>query len=526
MAELPEFLTSKHPAYEEMLSTWQENERRLRGGKRVRTTDLHPWSFETSGSAHLRNRQSRACYTNFPAEFMTQVRGHLDMKYPEPGRGLNYGSLGGVRAKPDGSPTKAEILHENANGVGRDSLSLRDFLMAAVEKGGATGHRWIQVTRPPLTQEQKDRLAKGGSLTEEDEKAGQRPYLVDQSPTGVHNWYIENGVLQWIRFEYQDRSPRLDDKGKFTMTPRTVILLYVRKGYELFGNVHGRAEGSDALYSDGGWWKYDEDGKLLDTGNLELTQGDIPISPLIVKNDDEYFSRPITTELSQIAVSEMNLDSAADHDSMVSGSRRIIVVGADGKTQTVIVKQMKDGSLVVGIPESSQQKFPMQVIDSAGMTANEGLERRIDRKFQKAEREAMREVTAGPQASGESRRVDFAAKKSPLLAQIASSMQTCMTTTLRFVQMMWGEEPDATVKWDRQFDLVPLVDDIKSSFGLMRDAGVSSATLKSALIIQDAKEKGFITGDGELDEQAILDELKASAERQSQSEALLGNFGL
>jgi hypothetical protein len=524
MAQLPEFLTSKHAIYEKMRPTWEKNERRLRGGSDVTSTDLSRWDSEEVSSDQYKNRKDRACYLNFMAEFMTQIRGHLDMKFPEVGTRLNYGSLGAVDEKD--AVTKADILHNNADGVGIDGSSIRDFFMDAVEWGGATGHRWIMSTRPPLTAQQRERVNSGGSLTAEDEKAGQRPYLADWSPLMAPNWYYENGVLQWIRLEYDDTSPHVGKDGKITTESRKVILLYVRRGYGLFGAVVGRGEGSDALYADGGWWKYNEDGLLIDSGNLELTNGDIPVSALVVKRDRMYFSRPITTELGQIAASFMNIDSAADHDAIVAGSRRLILKGVSSPAQSIFVGQIKQGSLSPAIPESADQKFPIEVIDAAGITANEALETRMQKKMVMAERVAMQEVTAAPTASGEARRVEYAAKKSPLLAQIASGLETCMTTTIRFVQMMWGEVPDATVKWDREFDLIPLVEDIRSSFTLMRDAGLSSASVKAKLIVQDLREKGLISEDGELDEEAIIAELKASAERTSQGDALFANLGL
>ena len=513
MAELPDFLKTKHPLFEANLERWKRNESRLQGGEAVRS-ELARFSFEQPGSENYKARRDAAYYVNLPARMMEKFVGALSREAPRPGKGLEFGTLGEVRELPAQPLTRAEQVYFNLDGTGSDGCSWTAFFDAVQRRAGATGHRWLLVDVPSVPEERR------GSLTLADEQRGQRPYVVEFSPTQVPNWHVERGTLMWLRIEVEERRPRMTagsggKDGKYTDKPETVHYLFVRSGYDVFGSK----------YSNGGWWKYDKEGTQMGTGDWTATAGEIPIVPLFYERSSETFSRGGLDALSALAVSMMNMNSAADHDAMVSGSRRIFALGVDGGAHKTVSSQIADGSLFIGVPAVGIEGKTPSLHDTGSASANAAIESRIEAKWKQAAFLAMDELKSGASASGLSRQVEFLDTKSPRLALMAREREAAENAALRFLQLRWGLKADGRVTWKTEFDLRPVVDEVRDLFSLMTEAGVSSPTLSSELVASAVKEKGLTAGTG-VDLEAIKEEMKASQERRQQSDSLLGDFDL
>ena len=138
------------------------------------------------------------------------MTGHLSRETPSP----NYGKLGKVRERAQiNTPTLAEILHYNVDGVGRDGTEFLPFFDGVQSRAINTGYRWLMVEMPSLDQLQQIRIGNGRDpggpdYTMEDVLEGFRPYLVEYSPINVPFFVITNGQLDMAIIRHHDRPGR------------------------------------------------------------------------------------------------------------------------------------------------------------------------------------------------------------------------------------------------------------------------------------------------------------------------------
>lgn len=498
-----EWLENEHPTYEANKAAWKRDERRLYGGDAV-LTELRHFLWEEENGDHYQERQNEATYVNLPAQFADTVVGHLFREAPRPGEELNFGGLGEVgKTDGEGVPDRAEQLWKNADGVGNDASQWDNFWFGLAKRGMATGHRWILAEAP---QEAPD--------SRQDELDGQRPYLVEYSPLAVTDWHYANGSLQYAIIPVEERRPRLDGNELKGAEPEKVYLFLTREGWD----GHGEE------FQGGGWWKFDEDKELVEDahGSWEKTGGQIPLFPLFYErsqgtDDRAAMSRSGTMELGQIAVSLMNLNSAADFDTWEAAASLIYLLGVDKEGYELAVEKRKDGSGMIPVPPHADTHEVPEIHDgSTGAVTAETFKTRVQALLELAERIAVMEQTSTPDSSGASKRAGFADVKAPRLAQMASELEDAQNTALHFLEMRWGvDQPSAEVTWTREFDLLPLVEDIQEMFDLEEAAGLRSAIIGARGLTQAAREKGIVSEEDELD--AVEAEYRAAAEDRTLS---------
>lgn len=527
MAEL-KFLRTEHPIYTAQKSQWEEYEKRLRGGKECRD-DLVKFEWEDKDGTHHDARKKQATYINFPELFMLVMTGHLSRHAPEADAALNFGTLGTVKRISDNAlPNPAELIFYNADGQGQDGSQWNNFWFDASHRAGGTGHRWMFAEGPSVAPGTRDA-----------EIAGARPYLIEFSPLDVPNWHYVGGVLQYAMIRLNIRQPTVNDKGELEGNePQEFMLLLTRRGWQGFG----------AEYANGGWWLFTGKDELAtlningvdvaQTGNWDITLGDIPLFPLFYERDVgskllPNMSRSGIDGLSQVAFSYMNLSSAADYDAWDAAQSVLFFLGVNPDNFSVAVKMWKEGNKMIGVPAGIGGLVPTVQDGSAGAVAAEVFDRRLTNKVTEAMKLAAQEVTSAPDSSGLSKSAGFGEMKSPRLATMASELETAQNTAIYFLELRWGTanaatQPSGSVTWTRKFDLLPVIDDIERVFKLETEAGVRSKSLDSQLIIQAIKESRLITDETLLT--TIENELKAAsdaaAQAKQQSESLLSDFGI
>lgn len=538
-----EFLAEKHPIYEAKKDEWIENERRLRGGREV-LAELAKFEWETDTSDRYAARKAQATYINFPDMYLQAMVGHLFRQAPEVDSALQFGSLGSVRRKPGATqPTRAELVFYNADGAGRDGSQWNPFWARAMRWAGATGHRWIFVEAS---------LQRPTSLL--DEIRGLRPYLVHYSPLSVTNWEHSNGQLQWAIVRTSERRPRRTDKGLAGNRYDRGYLLLVRNGVTDLGDE----------FSAGGWWRFDSEGKPLTRtqdgqdvdlkGDWSKTGGDIPLFPIFWERDQatdydqddgsqpmvaavteragyarEYrpappplptMSRSGIQEISQVAVSYMNQSSAADFDAWDAASSTLYAVGVDVEGMKVMAQKINEGSKVVPVPRSKDPEAgdPSITDASSGAVAAEVFDKLLQRKRDEAMELAALMATSTPDSSGRSKEAGFTDTKSPRLALIATELEQAQNTAIHFLELRFGaiESPTGSVKWPKEFDLQPLINDIEEYMNLGVLTEVRSPTLDAKMMLQAAEEKGLISDEDE-DYDTIKTELQASSEQRAEN---------
>lgn len=470
------------------LGPWQRNERRLRGGDDA-LEELAPFDWERSGegASSYQARKAQATYINFPDLLVTTVVGHLFRQAPTPEKGLSMGGLGNVREAGDraGEPTRAELAWFNCDGVGNDGSQWETFWKAQARLAMATGHRWIFVE----SSAKAPRIP--GLPTAQDELEGRRPYLLPLAASAVTNWHYEEGRLAFAVVRVPDRRPRLQDGKLIGNGAELGYLLLVRAGFQGFGEE----------YSAGGWFLFDHERKPTDRkGTWERTRGEIPLVPLFYERDSGSEDRPAIsrsaiTELGQIAVSYMNLSSAADYDAWEAASSVQIVSGADVIGFNTMIDQMARGTRWAPLPspQAHPETKPEIHDGSSGSVAAEVFDKRLKQKFEEAKQAALQEATQAPESSGESKRAGFAENTAPRLASFAAEIEQAMNGVLHFLELRWGvTSPSAWCEWPREFDLAPLNEDIDEIFSLQERAGVKSPTLISELLAQAVRGKRLI----------------------------------
>lgn len=496
MSVVGSILGLQNPIYKRLGGTngvWAKNERRLRGGTDI-VDELFPWEFETDGEGHHKSRQDRAVYTNFPARMTEKFVGHLSREAPKIGEAVDFGPLGQVSVTRSAELTRADMLYQSADGTGNDGTDWVSFFDGVQKRAMATGHRWLVIEVPMKKT--------GGSAYMSDEEAGLRPYIIEYSPTQVPDWHYQDGKLQYLIVKYSVRTPVLK-KGSIDSVAQSRTMVYVRRGFEGFGEY----------YSTGGHWLYDENENLLSFGSNARTNGEIPAVPFFYEKDDEDFSRPALTQIGQIAVAHMNLDSAGDNDAIEGGMRRIYALGLRSEEHDVVKDQIDQGSRFVAVPSSAIDGRNPQIIDSAQATANDAIESRMKKKEQQAAFLAMDELRSGANTSGISRQIEWSDLKSPRLALMARNRAVAENMCLRYAIMRWGftDTETAFIDWKFDFDIVPVIDDVKDLVDITMNMGVKSGTLFSSLIEIALGEKGFSKSiSGDID--TIKAEIKQSTE--------------
>jgi hypothetical protein len=507
------FLTNVHPIYRAWRNVWARNERRLAGGDEV-LVELQPFQWEDLTDDHYAFRKSQATYVNFPEDFTLMMTGHLMRQAPRPQRELNFGTLGEVRALQEitGDLTNAELVYYNADGVGNDGTQWNNFWAGAQRRAMATGHRWIMVESASM-----------GAMSKQDIIDGRRPYLQEWSPLDVYDWHFERGQLQYAIIRLNERQPRVEN-GAFvsdSLQEQSYYLL-VRKGFALLGEE----------FVGGGWFKFDPNLEPLERNPFDMTDGEIPLFPLFYQRDakparrlieltqvagaiaapplaigqsltvqNPAMSRPGTSELGNVAVSYMNLASAADFDAWDAGSSLTFLLGCDKEGYNLAKAKMDEGSRLIPVPTNQESGTPPQVMDSGtGAIVSAVFDTRLSAKREEAKELAAREIASVPDSSGESKKAGFGEVKAPRLALMASELEQAQNAAIWFLEKRFGnEQPRGGVTWTRDFDLEGLDDQINALFEREKASGYKSPTLGAKAMIVAAEEDGMIENKEERD---------------------------
>lgn len=459
---------------------WLRNEIRLRGGDEV-LAELRRFDWEIVGGEHYRARQAQASYINFPDLFVAIMIGHLLKVAPVPGKAFTFGQLGSVSETERALVTQADMVYYNVDGVGNDGSQWHNFWAGALRRAFATGHRWIMVE---ATRRRPQNVA--------EERQGLRPYLVEWSPTRVPNWNYDEGRLDFVITRPSRRRLRIGENGSLEGNkPEDGYLLMVRQGFDGLGSK----------YSGGGWWEFTRDKTQITgaEGRWDATGGEIPMFPLFYERDTgsdlrPAMSRPGMSELGQLAVSYMNLGSAADFDAWDAATSMQFFLGVDAEAFNLAMAKIDDGSRWVPVPSNqTTQESPTVHDGSMGAVTAEVFASRMTAKRTEAAEIAEHEVTSTPDSSGESKKAGFAEGKSPRLALLADNLEQAQNTAIRFLEMRFGHKnPTGYVVWPRDFDLVPLLEEIDEMVNLETLSGYRSPTLGAHMMTRAAQERGLI----------------------------------
>lgn len=525
------FLGWKHPIYEAWQAEWEENERRLEGGREV-LDELARFDWEqddaTGISPHYEQRKRRAAFLPFPARMAEAFVGALQREAPEPGTALSFGRLG----DPLATGTRARLVWQSvdapAGGAGWNAW------WTQVEKNAmATGHRWIIREAPewPAWAAQHGRTgASAPSLA--DEMMGFRPYLLELSPLQTPDWHYDGyGILQYLRWE---TTVRKFEQGKAQNVQRSMLL--VRRGCTILGDA----------FAGGGWWVFEGD-EMVTADDGEPLHGtwddaEIPAFPHFYQRARARqatvttltgakqlsvrprMSRPGLTEIGQLSVAHMDLGSAAHNDSIEAGSRRIYVVGGTTAGHTATANQLKANSRLVTIPADGQARPTLH--DTGAVTASSAITTQQDRVRDQASYVAAEEAAWAPESSGVSKNMGYRDTKSPRLALMASELEASQTRAIHLLERGFGfADPTGAVTWTRDFDLEPLVQDVSQAFELLASAGAQSAELSVHLIMAFLRQKGLVAGKTAQQLETIEGELKESLEQAAANAARSRDIG-
>lgn len=529
------WLNDVHPLYEAKQPTWLRNERRYRGGTHV-LGELRPFDWETligeapilpagadvnmgkdDVSAHMRirgqhyaMRQNMALYVRFPKMFMAGLAGHLLRKAPSPEKGIDFGPLGKVRRKRRGTPTNAELLYFNTNGVGNQGSQWNPFWGNVVELSGATGHRWMFA----------EASIEGGK-SEKDVLLGKRPWLVHLSPTVIPNWDFIDGNMAFAVHKLGPGRVFLEhDRVKRDLGPKR---LYVRRGFDGLGSE----------FIKGGWWTFKGDGDFRelpgDQGTWDSTDGEIPMWAHFYERDEENFSRPGIDEIGNAAIAFMNLQSAAAFDAWDAAKSELHIFGIDPAAFEVALEKRKSGSQWIPWPNNSDTGVaPVGWDSSAGAVQSQVFQTALTMI-----RETVREITGleasgTPDSSGVSKMVGFAEGKSPRLALLAAEVEGSQNIALKFLCDRWGfPGGSAQVEWTRDFDLAPILSSLESLFNLETAAGIRSKTVAVKGLMAANREVGLLANDDEekLAEGEYLASAVAGADARTRLAGIESEFG-
>ena len=496
---------------------WLRNEIRLRGGDEV-LAELRRFEWEIAGGEKYRSRQSQATYINFPDMFARLMVGHLFRQAPQPGHGLSFGSLGeptiGESSRPQ-VPPRADDVWWNVDGVGRDGSQWDNFWQAALLRAFATGHRWIFVE-----------ASSEAPRSRQDELQGLRPYLVEYSPTAVPDWHYDRGRLEFAIVRPRSRRPVVRNGTMEGSAYAQGYLLLVRNGFDGLGS----------RWQGGGWWLFDDEKKFVASGGndpqagggWEKLDGQIPLFPLFYERDEgsslrPAMSRPGMKELGQVAVSYMNLSSAADFDAWDAASSVQYLAGVDVEGFNLATAKYAAGNRQVPLPPHQDTGQVPQVFDgSTGAVTAEVFKSRLDSKREEAKEIASREISSSPESSGISKMAGFAEGKSPRLALLAAEIEQAQNTAIHFLEARYGEQPSGAVSWERDFELLPLRTEIREYFDLVRSSGIRNADVEGRAMALAAREHRL--ADPETDLEAMIAAFVTAAREARDREAQIGSL--
>jgi hypothetical protein len=514
------FLGTTNPIYDQQNLHWKREEERLYGGDAV-LQELVRFDYEAANGPHYTSRLSYATYINLPKLHSSLITGHVSKKRPKPGSGLSFGALGDVRTrgKIDSTPTRAELLYYNVDGIGQDASEYPVWWDGVFDRAEATGFRWVMVEVP-----RRDTLL-SAEITMADELAGARPFFVEYSPRQVTNWWYHNGELQFAVVRPVVDEPYVNEIGNLYMPQlkQKGYYLMVRKGCELLGPE----------WSGGGWWLWNSGLAFLDSGDWSKTGGRIPMFPVFSEPDPgtpdhPQLARSQTMELGQAAVKLMNMTSARDFDAFDAASSKTFLLGANPDTMQV-VKDALPNSQVIGIPNIQNEdgsSSQIAVYDgSQGAVAANVFKTLIESIFDEAERLMVERSTSSKDSSGAKQVAGFAEGTSPLLVRRARLRQQAETTAINFAELRWGATKNATgyAEYPDDYELAPLVDDIDAQFDTLRRSGASSPTLTVGLVMGSVDERGVLpeNADRKKIEAELLDSLtKAQANAEARTALL------
>ncbi len=507
------WLGQKHPIWEEGVEEWVRNEKLIQGGRQVVLDELITFDWELATGPHLTGRHATAVYYNFPDRFADITTGHLFRDAPLPDVTLDFGGLGRVsREKKTDTPSPAELLYYNTDGIGSDGSQWNPYWASVARMAMATGHRWCFLEGPP---EEPGTVAR--------EMAGMRPYLTDFSPIDVTNWQYSHGRLDWAIIRRSVRKPTLDARGRFQGNkPSTEILLLVREDCTDLG----------ATYAEGGWWTFDAEGNERDhVAGWEENDGNPVFAPLYYdrvrpQENSTRMSRSGIFEIGQAAVLDMNLQSAANWDLWDSASSVKALAGVDKEGFNLFNEMVRAGNRYAPLPTNEDTKLVPHVEDvSTGALVQQAFDARILANKDMVLTLMLNEIQISPDASGAARRVGWTDVRAPRLAKFASEIETTQNIMLHGAEGSWKRagatvERSASVQWPRAFDLIDKLQAGGLFLEMERMAGVSSPTLKAKVLVGAAQSVGLLGDDDE--EKTVLAEYEKSAEDAAKAQAQLG----
>lgn len=501
------FLSNEHPVHSAWLGHWQRLERAMKGGVHVLPL-LRRFDWEKETGESIAQREGWATYVNFPDLYLGAITGLITPKLPKPGQGLSFGGLGEVsleREKRRYTETQADLCYYNCDGIGNDGAQWDAWWMRRAKRAAALGHVWImEEAAPPIL---------GRERTFQDEINGARPYLVEFGPDRVWDWYFENGKLQYAIVRLNHRRPRITTNGAFTAENETHYYLLTARGWDGFG----------AEYSRGGYWRFNSEGNLHNnvTGNWDSLDGEIPFHLLYGERDEEggsvtlpAISRPGIMELASIAVSYMNLASAADFEAWDSAKGMEYFIGAHQDAFNLAMVKIGEGSRYIPVPTSEGAQDPRVQSSNMGTVPAEVFDTRFKSKLDEVQLYGMLNEASTPDASGLSKAVGFAEAKAPKLASLASEIETAQNTSIRNLELRWGvTQPQGFTKLPREFDLMDVSTSIREAFTLSVEAGIESPTFKSQAF------RTFLSQEGVFEDVQTLDAIQAEISAQVKREA-------
>lgn len=496
------WLEAKHPVWLAMHDEWLANERRALGGNYV-VDELIPFDWEIENGPHHSLRKNNAVYLNFPDRFSSIMVGHLMRQAPTP----DFGELGEVRRGPRRlqTPTPAELVNYNVDGVGNDGSQWDNFWMRAAKGAIHTGNQWLLGEGPPDTPRNL-----------RDAEKGLRPFLRRLSPRSVTNWHYVDGNLQFAVVRQRVRRPRVGRDGSMEGNlGEDQYLFLCREGFNDFGREYGM----------GGWFIFDAEGGILDFGDYDTMEGEIPMVPLYyerieMQEDIPMISRSGTTELGNCAISYMNVSSAADFDCWDAATSVAAVLGADEEGFNLFIAKRKQGNRYAPVPPSRDTGKNPDIKDiSMGALAGDTFERRLNAKREEALQLMLNEMQSAPYASGESKKVTWTDSRAPRLAVFAHEIETAQNSMIRALERLWGNRTSSgVVTWRKDFNLQDPVMAMQEFFEAEEKAGIKSGLVGRKLLILAAQAYNVIQSDEEINT-ATAEYDKSAQLRLKQQEA-------
>ncbi|MBA2412270.1 MAG: hypothetical protein H0V63_05525 [Burkholderiaceae bacterium] len=480
-----DFLDSKHSLYVAHEAAWKREERRLVGGDAILPEVVQ---FAHEDSTSYAARQAWARWMGFGRLHTAILSGHIRRQLPIP----NYGKLGEVRGRAESSDSLAGLFHYNCDGVGSDGQQLDAWLDGVEQRALATGYRWLMMEMPTRGTLRSIRRRIGSrdpdaeQATDEEVRAGFRPFVVEYSPVSVTNWRIIDGVLVWaiIRVAVDP----VMDVGTAVAGAGLGYYLLVREGYTGLGDE----------YQEGGWWKYDPTKTLLPDGHGTWadTGGDIPLWLHIGEPGRGTVERPSigtssTMELGQISADLMNAISEQRFNLRQAAKSINYWTGTDKIVDDAMKVQLGDGSMSVAIgfaraPDGTYH-VPTLVNSSSFALDADAYQGVIESAVREAREIMVRQITSEPGSSGVSKEAGFAEATSPLLARIAATAEQSLNTLLYFLARRFGlsfaDAMELSITIGRDFSLRDVQADIDTMLGLLEKSGQRSPTWERALLI-------------------------------------------